>query len=154
MSMTYVKSFVILSVILVLSSVAQSQTAGCRLMESWVRHNPFHASSNELVEQFPLVLNEMPITKVFRHDESGLDVTVGVEVFKGISKGVPTRIRVALLFGSRPEQLFGADIDASEAVSVYDNHWRLLSVNRTIARGDRLYTFTFSCERPVKKRSH
>ena len=152
--MTYLKPFMLFGAVLILSSVAHGQPAGCRLTESHVRHNPFQASSNELVGQFSLVLDDMPITKVFRHNDSGLDVSVGVEVFKGIFKGEPTRIRVGLLVGSKTEQVFDAVNDASEAVSVYDNHWRFLSVNRTIARNDVFYTFTFSCERPLRKRSH
>lgn len=144
----------LLGAVLVLSSVASSQTPTCSLTESWVHHNPFQASSNELVGQFPLVLDDMPVTKVFRHNESDLDISVGVEVFKGIFKGEPTRIRVALLLGAKVERVFDAVNNASEAVSVYDNHWRFLSVNHTVARNDRLYTFTFSCGRPLRKRSH
>ena len=151
--MAYLKSFMLLGAVLLSSGVVRAQTGGCRLIESSVRHNPFQASSNELVGQFPLMRGDLPITKVFRHDESGLDISVGVEVFKGIFKHEPTRIRVALLFGPKPEELFRADIDESEAVSIYDNHWRFLSVNRTVARNDVFYTFTFSCERTLRKRS-
>jgi hypothetical protein len=100
------------------------------------------------------VSRDTPIIKVFRHDESGLDVSVGVEVFKGIFKNEPTRIRIAILPGSKTDQVFEAVDGASEAVSVFDNHWRFLSVNRTVAQNDLFYTFTFSCERPLRKRSH
>lgn len=152
--MAYLKSIVLLVALVLLSNLTHGQTQSCQLTESWVHRNPNQASSNQLVGQFPLIVGDEPITKVFRHEETGLDVSVGVEVFKGIFKGEPTRIRVALLVGSKSEQVFDVSSDASEAMSVYDNHWRFLSVNRTVARNDRLYTFTFSCERSLRKRSH
>jgi len=101
---------------------SRGQTPQCRLVESHVRLKPFQASSKSEVGQFPLVSGDTPITKVFRHDESGLDVSVGVEVFKGIFKSEPTRIRIALLPGSKTDQVFDAVDGASEAVSIFDNH--------------------------------
>lgn len=152
--MASVKSIVLLQMLVLLSSVAHGQAQTCHVTESWVRRAPFHASSNELVGKFPLIVGDEPIKKVFRHDETGLDISVGVEVFKGVFDGEPTRIRMVLLLGAKPEQVFDVSSEASEVMTVYDNHWRFLSVDRTVARNDRLYTFTFSCERPFRKRSH
>jgi len=135
-----------------LASVARGQTQTCQLIESWVHFKPFQASSNELVGKFPLVTVDRPITKVFRHEETGLDVSVGVEVMKGSSDDAPpTAIRVALVVGSKTNQVFDST-EASEAMAVYDKHWRYLSVSRNVTRNDRLYTFTLFCERLPRKR--
>gem|GEM_PF-1619006 len=125
----------------------------CRLLESHFHLKPFQASSRSDVGRFSVSPEDMPVTKVFRHDESGLDVSVGVDAFKGtIMKSDPPRIRVAISPGSNIADVFDVVNGSSEAVSVFDNHWRFLSVNRTIAHNDRFYTFTFSCERTLRKR--
>jgi len=152
--MIYSGPLAMIGIMVLASGVISAQTSSCRLIESSVRLNPFQASSNNLVGTFPVVLRDTPITKTFRHDESGLDVSVGVDVIKGILKDKPTRIRVAISFGSKPEQVFDVANQASEAESIFDNRWRFLSVSRTIARNDRFYTFTFSCGRTLRKHSH
>jgi hypothetical protein len=141
-----------LSLILLTAGVPRDQTVECRLVESHVRLKPFQASSNSAVGQFSFVSGDTPITKVLRHDESGLDVTVGVDLFK-ISENDPTRIRIAILPGSKTNDIFGSGAESSEAVSIFDKHWRALWVNRTVAKEDLLYTFTLSCGRPLKNRS-
>ena len=133
--------------------ILRSQTLQCRLVESHVRLKPFQASSNSDVGQFSVAPESTPITKVFRHADSGLDVSVGVEVFK-VFKNEPTRIRIAVLPGSKTDQAFDAADGTAEAVSFFDNHWRGLSVNRTVAQNDLFYTFTFDCGRKLRKRSH
>jgi hypothetical protein len=139
---------------LLASAILRGQTGQCRLLESHVRLNPFQASSNSNVGQFSFVAGDTEITRVFRHDESGLDITVSVDIYKGVVKHEPTRIGIAILPGAKTGKIFDAINDTSEAVSVFDNHWRFLSVNRTVRKNDLFYTFTFSCERTPRKRSH
>lgn len=149
--MARIRHLLILGLTLLAPGLAVGQTEVCRLTESWVHRTPFQASSNELVGTFPLILEDKPIRKLFRHEESGVDVSVGVETFTLMDKSASTQIRIALAFGSKPEELFGAFSDESEARSVYDKHLRILSVGRSILVGDRFYTFTFSCERVPPK---
>jgi len=152
--MGHVKHLLILAFLGFTPNLTVGQTKVCRLTESWVHRTPFQASSRELVGTFPLTVDDQPVRKLFRHEESGLDVSVAVDTFTLTGEKTPIYIRIALAFDSKPEQLFGAFSDESEAVSVYDKHWRILSVSRSIAVADRFYTFTFSCERwPSKKRS-
>jgi len=106
------------------------------------------------VGQFSVTPQDSPVTRVFHDDESGLDVSVGFEAFKGIPKTKSTDIRIGILAGSKTDQVFDAADGTAEAISIFDNHWRWLSVNRTVARNDLFYTFTFSCGRTSRKRSH
>jgi hypothetical protein len=121
-----------------------------------VRHTPFSSSSRWLVGTFPFALDEQPIRKLFHHDESGLDISVGVDTMKANldPKDPTTILRVAFAFSSKSDDVFEAT-DGVYADSVYDKHWRMVSVSKSITRDDRVYTFTFGCERlPPKKRSH
>ncbi|MGH9968912.1 MAG: hypothetical protein ACREBG_14085 [Pyrinomonadaceae bacterium] len=140
------------------SGSAIAQTPVCSLTTFWVRHTPFSSSSRWLVGTFPLVLDDddKPLRKMFHHDESGLDISVGVDTMKAsLSPKDPTTIlRVAFAFSNKPDDVFDAT-DSVYADSIYDKRWRMVSVSKSIAREDRIYTFTFGCERlPPKKRSH
>jgi hypothetical protein len=100
--------------------------------------------------------NAQPISKLFHHDTSGLDISVGVDYMKANldPKAPSTILRVALAFAAKPDDVFDAT-DGVYADSVYDKHWRMVSVSKRIAQDDRVYTFTFGCERlPPKKRLH
>ena len=149
--MRYTKLTLLLSLLLALSAAANAQSGHCTLITYWVDRNPFASSSNNLVGQFPLTIEDEPITKLFRHEDSGIPVSVGVQVIKGTSRGIPTMIRLAIAFTEQPNNVFD-DLEGSEAESFYDRHWRGLSVSRNIRRGDRTYTFTFGCWKQVARR--
>lgn len=151
--------FLLLILAVAMSSVsAFTQTPTCSLTTFWVRQTPFASSSRWLVGTFPLLLDDddKPIQKVFHHDESGLDISVGLDSMKaGLSPKDPTIIlRVAFAFSNKPDEVFEAT-DSVYADSVFDKHWKMVSVSKSVPRGNRVYTFTFGCERlPQKKRSH
>jgi hypothetical protein len=156
--MAYVRLFWLLGLAVLSPSVIAAQTETCTLTQSWVHRVPFQSSSRELIGTFPFVvedklIEDKQLAKLFRHDETGLDISVGIEIVKGMTKKEPYMIRVGLAFSARPDQLFDAFGESSQAVSVYDKHWRVLSVNRTVSRNDRVYTFAFTCERTRRKRS-
>jgi hypothetical protein len=147
-------NFIFLLMLLVVSGgMAQAQSEMCSLTTFWVDKDPFSSSSRHLVGEFPLVIAEEPIVKSLRHADSGVNVSIGVEISKGIFKGEPTRIRLAIAFLDKPEDVFD-DVAHSEAESVYDKNWRWLSVSKSVEIERRIYTFTFGCERKnAKKRS-
>ncbi len=133
-----------------------AQTPVCSITTFWVRHTPFVSSSRWLVGTFPLVLDDedKPLRKIFHHDESGLDISVGVDTMKASlsSKDPTTILRVAFTFSDKPYDVFNAT-DNVYAETIYDKRWRMVSVSKTIPRDDRIYTFTFGCERlPARKR--
>ena len=90
------------------------------------------------------------ITKLFRHQESGVNISVGVEQVKGIFENEPKRIRVAMSFGEKPEDVFDG-LESVEAESIYDKHWRWLAVSKNIQVANRIYTFTFGCEKQKRR---
>ena len=123
----------------------------CRLRTFWVENNPFISSSWELVGNFPLVVGEHRQTKLLHHEESGTDISVGIELIHGLSKKEKPLIRLGLSFSGKPDDLF-SEIDSSQAESIYDKHWRFFSVRKNIEKGKRTYTFSFSCERQFLKK--
>jgi len=44
------------------------------------------------------------------------------------------------------------ETNGSAAESVYDKHWRLLSLTKSLEKEKRTYTFSFSCERQILKK--
>jgi hypothetical protein len=112
-------------VVLISSYSAVAQTPVCNLTTFWVRHTPFASSSRSRVGSFPLVLddNAKPIAKVFHHDESGLDISVGVDTMKANldPKDPTTILRIVSAFSSKPDDVFEAT-DGVYADSVYDKH--------------------------------
>ena len=146
---------VIIVGILICPALAVAQNPVCSLTTFWIRQSPFVSSSRWLIGTFPINLtpDEKPIHKTFHHDESDLDVSVSVESMKaGLdSKDRTTILRFALVFSNKPFDIF-KDTDGVYADSIYDKHWRMVSINRSIPRGDRIYTFTFGCERLSKKK--
>ena len=118
----------------------------CSLRTFWVENKPFTSSSWELVGTFRLVPDQNEQTKLFHHEESVTDISVGVELIHGLGKKEKPLIRLGLSFSGKPDDLFD-EIDSSQAESIYDKFWRFLSVRKNIGKGKRTYTFSFSCER-------
>jgi hypothetical protein len=144
--MKYLEPIFVLMLLVTARGMVQAQSVQCTLTTFWVDQSPFASSSRHLVGKFPLVIEDEPMPRVFRHDDSGINVSIGIEIFKGIFKGEPTRIRLAIAFLDKPENVFD-DVAHSEAESVYDRNWRWLSVSRIVGIEKRVYTFTFGCER-------
>jgi hypothetical protein len=143
--------------ILICPALAVAQNPVCSLTTFWVRQSPFVSSSRWLIGTFPAGLShdEKPLRKTFHHDESDTDVSVGVESMKASPdpKDSTTILRIAFVFSNKPFDIF-ENSDGVYAESIYDKHWRMVSVSRSIPRGDRIYTFTLGCERlPERKRS-
>jgi hypothetical protein len=146
-------NIIFLFVLLVVSGgMVQAQSEMCSLTTFWVDKAPFSSSSRHLVGEFPLIIDEEPIVKLLRHADSGINVSIGVDVFKGIFKGEPSRIGLAIAFRDKSEAVFD-DVEHSEAESVYDKNWRWLSVSKSVQVEKRIYTFTFGCERKTAKKS-
>ena len=145
----------IMVAILICPALAVAQNPVCSLTTFWVRQSPFVSSSRWLIGTFPtnLTAGEKPIHKTFHHDESDLDVSVSVESMNaGLDSKDPTKIlRIAFVFSNKPFDIF-KETDGVYADSIYDKHWRMVSVSRSIPRGDRIYTFTFGCERLFKRK--
>ena len=104
-----------------------------------------------MVEKFPLVIAGRPVTKLLHHEESGTDISVGVELNSFLDKKQSPFIRLGLSFSAKPDNVF-EEINSSTAQSAYDKHWRFLSVSKNLEKQKRIYTFSFSCERQLLKK--
>jgi len=149
--MKFFKRCFFLSVFLCLGGSVHAQSEVCRLATFWVEKNPFISSSRELVGEFPLAFEDRAITKSIHHEESGIDVSVGVELVQGLGRREAKMIRLALAFTGKPEDVFD-ETEAAEAKAIYDKNWHFLSVTKSIEREKRIYTFSFSCERSKAKK--
>ncbi len=127
----------------------QAQTETCRLTVSSVQRNPFQASSRELIGEFPMTLEDDKLSKEFRHEESGVQISLGVEIVPLVGK--TKAIRLGISFQSDGSDVFEA-LDGVESKTFYDKNWRALSVSKSIEKPNLIYTFAFSCERPKNKK--
>ncbi len=133
-------------------NVAQAQNEVCRI-KTFFRDLEAHASSGIFqVGEFSLLREEEQKTKLFLHQESGVSVVAGVERVESVYPNEKRRIKVALSFTREPADVYDL-IDGAEAESVYDKHWKWLSVSNNIKVKNRIYTFIFSCESQKKNRN-
>jgi hypothetical protein len=108
------------------------------------------SSSWFLVDKFPLSFEDDSVTKLFHHKESGVDISVGVEQIKSIVGKEPRRIRLAIAFVDKPENVFD-EVNNSEAETIYDKNWKWIGLSKNIKVENRIYTFQVSCERKSVK---
>jgi len=113
------------------------------------------SSSRSFIGGFDLQLVEVydDATKFFLHKESGVNVAVSAPLTKGIFDGDPKMLNIALSFTAKPEDNDFELLDGAKAQTIYDKRWRWISVSDDIKVGNRVYTFTFGCERKNKKRA-
>jgi hypothetical protein len=142
----------LLPLLLVLGSLAHAQTESCGVTTYFLDLEARSSSSWFLVGRFPLKLEGDAITKQFIHAESGVNISVGVEQVIGIFEGEPRRMRIAMSFIGKPEDVFD-EIESAGAESIYDKNWRWLSVSKNLQVANRIYTFRFGCERNKQRRS-
>ncbi|MGB7208885.1 MAG: hypothetical protein WBD27_09525 [Pyrinomonadaceae bacterium] len=144
MKILWLSSFFVL--ILLQGNFVNAQSETCKVRTYFLELESKSSSSWFLVGEFPLELEDDAITKSFRHQESGVDVSVGVEQVKSIFKNESKSLRIALSFAGKPENVFDA-LDRAEAETLYDKNWKLISVTKNIQIANRIYTFTFGCAR-------
>ena len=141
----------LLLLLMVSGRLANAQTEVCGVTTYYWDSEAKASSSRFSVGTFPLKLEEDAITKYFLHHESGVSISVGVGQVRSIFEDEPRRIRMAISFVSKLEDIFD-EIERAEAESIYDKNWRWLSVSKNIRVANRIYTFTFGCERSKKRR--
>jgi hypothetical protein len=125
--------------------MVQAQGEVCSLTVYFWDETSKSSSSRSLVGKFPLELEGGSASKAFRHQESGKYIYVGVEQIASISKHDPKKIRIAVSFQGKPDVF--DDIDRAEAETIYDKTWRWLLVSKSVRIENRIYTFSFGCER-------
>jgi hypothetical protein len=125
--------------------VVHAQTEVCSLTTYFWDDASKSSSSRSLLGKFPLEFEGDSISKAFRHQESGVNIYVGAEQITGILKNDPKKLRIAVSFQGKPDVF--DDVDRAEAETAYDRTWRWLSVSKSIRIENRVYTFTFGCER-------
>jgi len=108
------------------------------------------SSSRHRVGEFLFKIEEGSATKRIRHEETGVNVSVGVEYDKSFFEGEPKTIRLAIAFAGKPEDVFD-EVGRAEAETIYDRHWRWLSVSKDIEVGSRVYTYSMGCGRIYKR---
>ena len=136
------------------SNGAYAQTEVCSLTTYFrdLESKEQVSSSRFLVGSFPLQLADDELTKFFHHQESGINISVGIQMIRSIfSEKEPKRMRLAISFTGKPDDVYDL-LEGAGAESIYDKHWKWLSVSNNIKVGGRIYTFTFGCERKNQKR--
>jgi len=144
------RPFLLLCLLIFVEPSSHAQSGMCSLRTFWIEKDPFVSSSWELVGRFRLVIGDRPVTKLMHHEESGTDISVGVEL-KHFDKKQNPFIRLGLSFSGKPDNVF-EETNGSAAESVYDKHWRFLSLTKSLEKEKRTYTFSFSCERKILKK--
>ena len=129
--------------------LVQAQTEMCRLTVSSIQRNPFQSSSRELIGEFPLTFNDGKLAKDLRHEESGVQISMGVEIVERTNK--TKMIRLGISFQPDAGDVFEA-LDGVESKTFYDKNWRALTVSKSIENPNRVYTFEFSCARAKSKK--
>ena len=126
-----------------------AQNGVCRVtaysIDSSIPHSASFSDST-LIREFNLKFDGNFIPGPFQHKESGITVFVSVTRFESpLFSKKPTAIKLAIqLFKEPPDYNFYG----SAAESIYDKHWRGLSVSSHIRVDDyKGYTFTFACEK-------
>ena len=149
----FTKLVLLLVLLFASSSFAQAQNEVCGVTTYFVDLEAKASSSRFLLGKFDLQLDEenYEVTKFYSHEESGVKVSVGVQIFPSAFKDKPKTIKVALSFKGKPDDTFEF-LDGSQAETIYDKNWKWLSVSDDIKVGNRIYTFTFGCEKENKKR--
>ncbi len=149
------KFILFLAFLLAANNFAYGQIASCKVTTYFREIESGNSSGNFLVGNFLLQPDNDEdttdeTTKFLHHEESDVNVSVGVQIssaYPNKSKG----IKAALSFTGKSDDTFEL-IDGSQAETIYDKHWKLLSVSDDIRVGNRIYTFTLSCERENKRR--
>jgi len=148
--------FIVLLVLLFTANgFAFAQSEVCGVTTYFVDLDAKASSSRFYVGGFDLQLAETydDVTKFFHHKESGVNVTVSATLTKGIFNGEPKMFNIALSFTAKPDDDDFELLDGAKAQTIYDKRWRWISVSDDIKVGNRIYTFTFACERKNKKRA-
>lgn len=129
---------------------AQAQTETCTVLYSYLELDSGNSTSQFRVGTFTLDLKDDDTTHFFHHEESAVDISVGVRKRIGISKGDINKISLRISFTGNPDDDFD-DIVGAEAQSIYDKHWKSLAVSNEIKVENRIYTYRFGCSRVNKK---
>ncbi len=103
-----------------------------------------YKGSWSFIGAFELPLEETYVTKSFQHKESGVDISVRVDRYFNEKNHFkePNEIQLAISLSGGYE---------AEAESIYDKHWKSLSVSNKIKVDNRIYTFALGCEKMNKK---
>ena len=145
------KRLLLIILLFTVVSRTQAQTEVCSVRTYFRDLDTKASSSWFLVGRFPLSFENDSITKLLHYQESSVNISVGVEQVKSIFEKEPSRIRLAISFVGKPEDVFD-EIDNSEAETIYDKNWRWLTVSKSLKVENRIYTFQVGCERNSKTR--
>ena len=131
--------------------VARGQGGICRVtaysINSSMPHSP-SLSDSILIKEFNLKFKgDNFIPEPFQHKESGITVFVSAIRFQSeLFSKKPTTIKLAIQLFKEPQDSYRFYGGAAE--SIYDKHWRGLSVSSHLKVDDyKGYTFTFACEK-------
>ena len=143
--------YILLLILLFMIAVSvKAETEICSIRGYVWELDKKQSSSWFLVDKFPLSFEEDSVTKLFHHEKSGINISIGVEHIKSIFGKEPRRIRLAIAFIDKPENVFD-EIDNSEAETIYDKNWQWVGLSKKIKVENRIYTFQVSCERKSVK---
>lgn len=145
----------LLTFLLTASNFTFAQTASCRVTTYFRDFDSGNSSGIFVVGNFLLHPDNDEdttdeTTKLLRHDGSGVNVSAGVQI-SSVYPNKSKDVKVVLSFTGKPDDNFEL-LNGSKAETIFDRHWKLLSVSDDIKVENRIYTFTLTCERENKKR--
>lgn len=141
-----------LASIVILANGAIAQNEICSLTSFFLDLKTQASSGRFQIETFQLDLRDDDFAKEFVDKESGRKIYVGGQLVNGLSGKGPRRLRVKISFENQPNSTYTYDsLDGPEAETIYDKKWRLLSVSDEFRIADRVYGFTFGCERMLRR---
>ncbi|HLM59678.1 MAG TPA: hypothetical protein VK308_02630 [Pyrinomonadaceae bacterium] len=136
-------------------AVAQTPPDACRVTTStWSLPEKIGTGIYEL-GWFQPVAFDNETTKHFKHEQSGLIVSVGVEYgdFRAAEKGKPIAIRGAIAVSDKEQDALSS-VDGVAARTTYGKKWGLISVEKQVAAGNLVYNFAITCnDGRIKRKS-
>ena len=144
---------VLLTFLISAAAYAQTKSDVCRVNTSWWSRAENLGSGNMLLGEFRSPVGDETKEKSFKHESTGFIVNVAVKDgdFEAASKGKPTEVRIALSVSSKVEDAFDI-IDNAVAGTVYRVRWGSLYVEKQVAVGQLIHTFTLYCTDGNRKR--
>lgn len=132
-------------------SMSQGELCGVTTYFRDLSSNTELSSSVFRVAQFEMAISDDEFTKTVTHDESGVRISVGAQVVKGIFEKEPVRLRLKISFNGEPDDTYDS-LDGVEAETLFDKNWRWLAISDEKKVASRIYTYTFGCARIGKKK--
>lgn len=125
----------------------------CQIVTSSANPQKRQFSSNEMLTEFRAIVGEETTDKSFKHAQTGLIISAGVQYRPPGAASAPDQMRIGISISNKEEDVFDIT-DSAVAGTKYGRGWAGLYVTKRVTVGDTEHTFTLSCAPPEQtKRS-